>query len=94
MRYENKTVASFCSNSNGEKWASRLNYRLKPALCNAIRDVQVSHIQNRYQPSFCDTFRQMKALFGVSRLRGVAARVASEMLFSTMRAASRRRYTP
>lgn len=52
VRYENKTVASFCSNSNGEKWASRLNYRLKPALCNAIRDAQVSHIQNRYQPSF------------------------------------------
>ena len=27
VRYEGKTVVSFRSNSNGEKWASRLNYR-------------------------------------------------------------------
>lgn len=31
------------------KWASRLNYRLRPGLCASLRDVEQSHTDGRYQ---------------------------------------------
>ncbi len=52
VRYGAERVASLSIDANAAKWASRVNYRAKPALCNAIRDIQTPYIQGQYQLSF------------------------------------------
>ena len=45
-------MARFRLNMTALKWESRVNYRTNKTLCEAVRDVQVSHLLGHYQMEF------------------------------------------